>query len=405
MLPVDTPENSLTERVSGLKSGGCKAAAVFSQLLRGCCGTAAGPSGRAFCFCAALRPVVLVSRALSMNLSDSRYSEFALCREMLQTADIVAGFDPAPLDDIGAAVAAVGRLLMTGEGSSRIFPARSVMAHGRRRGWSCELATEAGRQASEYDLSGWAVFALSNSGQTAEVIRLFQKLAAEGHPHRYSLSAKAGSKLEQMATQGFVLSCGKEEAVAATKSVVEQALFYRAVLEHAAGTPMTAQRLSELAAGIEAALAATIDPALVERIAGAGTIYWAGRNDGVAEELTLKTNEITRKQSDFLEGTYAVHGIEEVMQAGDVVLWVEPYEESEDKFRETLGEPGVGLTIIAISSRETSFPTIRIPDVGDLGEFVQMAAGWSILAEVGLSLGIDLDRPERARKVGNEFLE
>ena len=93
------------------------------------------------------------------------------------------------------------------------------------------------------------------------------------------------------------------------------------------------------------------------------------------------------------------------MHAEDVVLWIEPYEESEDKFRETLGEPGVGLTIIAVASRETSFPTIRIPDAGDLGEFVQMAAGWSLLAEVGLSLGIDLDRPERARKVGNEFLE
>ena len=312
-----------------------------------------------------------------MNLSESRYSQFELCREMLQTAEIVAGFDPAALDGIGAEIAAAGRLLMTGEGSSRIFPARSVMAHARRCGWSCELATEAGRQASEYDLTGWAVFALSNSGQTAEVIRLFQKLEGAGHPRRYSLSARSGSKLEQMATQGFVLSCGKEEAVAATKSVVEQALFYRAVLEHAAGTPMPADRPGELAAGIEAALTATIDPALIERIAGAGTIYWAGRNDGVAEELTLKTNEIIRKKSDFLEGTYAVHGIEEVMHAEDVVLWIEPYEESEDKFRETLGEPGVGLTIIAVASRETSFPTIRIPDAGDLGEFVQMAGLWA----------------------------
>ncbi|MFP6763151.1 MAG: SIS domain-containing protein [Planctomycetaceae bacterium] len=340
-----------------------------------------------------------------MNLSESRYSQFALCREMIQTAEIVAGFDPAAMEGIGAEIAAAGRLLMTGEGSSRIFPARSIMAHARRCGWSCELATEAGRQASEYDLADWAVFALSNSGQTAEVIRLFQKLEAEGHPRRYSLSAKAGSKLEQMATQGFVLSCGKEEAVAATKSVVEQALFYRAALEHAAGTPLSPDRLSDLAAAIEAALAAVIDPTLIDQISAAGTIYWAGRNDGVAEELTLKTNEITRKKSDFLEGTYAVHGIEEVMQEEDVVLWVEPYEESEEKFRETLGEPGVGLKIIAVASRETSFPTIRIPDAGDLGEFVQMAAGWSILAEVGLALGIDLDKPERARKVGNEFLE
>ena len=45
----------------------------------------------------------------------------------------------------------------------------------------------------------------------------------------------------------------------------------------------------------------------------------------MAEELTLKTNEITRKSSDYLEGTYAVHGIEEVMNADEVVIWVEPY--------------------------------------------------------------------------------
>ena len=200
------------------------------------------------------------------------------------------------------------------------------------------------------------------------------------------------------------MSCGKENAVAATKSVVEQALFYRALLEHVAGTPTLSTRLGELAGQINAALTSTIDPELVQRIARAGTIYWAGRNDGVAEELTLKTNEITRKKSDFLEGTYAVHGIEEVMDAADVVLWVEPYEESEAKFRDVLCR-GVGLEIIAISSCQTSFPTIQIPEAGDLSDFVQIAAGWNVLVEVGITLGIDLDKPERARKVGNEFVD
>ena len=146
-----------------------------------------------------------------------------------------------------------------------------------------------------------------------------------------------------------------------------------------------------------------IDAAITQRIAEAGTIYWAGRNDGVAEELTLKTNEITRKKSDFLEGTYAVHGIEEVMDAKDVLLWVDPYEESESKFAECL-QKGVGMQVIAISSRPTSFPTITIPNAGDLSCFVQLAAGWNVLVEVGLKLGINLDKPQRARKVGNEFV-
>ena len=100
---------------------------------------------------------------------------------------------------------------------------------------------------------------------------------------------------------------------------------------------------------------------MVEAIAGASVVYWAGRNEGVAEELTLKTNEITRKTADFMEGTYAVHGIEEVMRRDQVVIWIDPYEGSEEKFEEVLVK-GVGMKVIAVASRPTRFPTIQIPD-------------------------------------------
>jgi len=62
------------------------------------------------------------------------------------------------------------------------------------------------------------------------------------------------------------------------------------------------------------------------------------------------------------------------------------------------------LTVIAIAPRATSFPTIRIPDAGGLQSYVNMCAGWNLLVEVGVRLGIDLDKPQRARKVGNEFV-
>ena len=337
-----------------------------------------------------------------MNLSDDKYTKFGLVRDMLATADVVASFDPQQTKEVAEAIARAGRLLMTGEGSSRLFPAKSAMAHARRKGWPLQLVTEAGRQAQEYDLAEWAVMALSNSGRTAEVIQLFSQLKEQGHENLYSLTAFADSKLESLATRGFVLGCGEEGAVAATMSVVEQALFYRALLEHAAGEPTLGPRLADLADQMRTCMTAEVDPALIEKIAGAGIIYWAGRNDGVGEELTLKTNEITRKPADFLEGTYAAHGVEEVMTADDVVLWIDPYEDSEAKFDEVLVQ-GVGLTIIAIAARETRFPTIRIPDAGDLAVYLQMAAGWNVLVETGVRLGVNLDKPERARKVGNEY--
>lgn len=342
-----------------------------------------------------------------MNSSDEKYLRYALCQEMLETANHVRNFDPSGQQEIAVTIAEVGRLLLTGEGSSRIFPAKNAIKYARQRGSELVLHTDAGRQSLDYELSKWAVFAASNSGKTAEVIRLFKQLSASGHNQRFSLSATADSILEGLASRGFVLSCGKEQAVAATKSVVEQGLFYRSLIEYTLGESNLESRLSQLGDGIESALRVEIAPEITQRIAKAGTIYWSGRNDGVAEELTLKTNEITRKKSDFMEGTYAVHGIEEVMDANDVVLWVEPFEESEAKFRDVLSDAtkGVGLDIIAISTRETSFPTIKIADCGDLTEFVQLAAGWNVLVEVGLALGINLDKPERARKVGNEFVE
>ena len=135
----------------------------------------------------------------------------------------------------------------------------------------------------------------------------------------------------------------------------------------------------------------------------AQTIYFAGYNDGVAEELTLKTNEITRRKSDYLEGTYAVHGIEEVMEKQDIVFVIDPIDAEIEKFQEVLVK-GVGLHVVAISDHDTPFDTIRVPDAGEMKPYVMLCAGWNLLVEIGLALGINLDKPERARKVGNELI-
>uniref|UniRef100_A0A7C2P3H8 Glutamine--fructose-6-phosphate aminotransferase [isomerizing] n=1 Tax=Schlesneria paludicola TaxID=360056 RepID=A0A7C2P3H8_9PLAN len=337
-----------------------------------------------------------------MHADRSPYSQFGLVRDMLEAADVICTFEPGVVQPLVQPIREAGRLFFTGEGSSRLFPAKAAIAQARRQGWPLVLHTDAGRQAQEYALSDWVVLGMSNSGRTAEVIRLFTALKQAGHQRRYSLTALPQSTLESLSNRGFVLTCGKEGAVAATKSVIEQALFCRALVEAVAGQETLKPRLASLSEMVRQALTMSLDSALIDKLAAAGTIYIAGRNDGVGEELTLKTNEITRKRSDFLEGTYAAHGIEEIMQADDVLLWIEPYAESEQKFHDVLVQ-GVGMTVVAIASRPTMFPTIPIPDAGDLGGFVQLAAGWNVLVEIGIKLGINVDKPQRARKVGNEF--
>ncbi len=60
--------------------------------------------------------------------------------------------------------------------------------------------------------------------------------------------------------------------------------------------------------------------------------------------------------------------------------------------------------MIAVAEEETPFPTIRIPQVEGYQTVLQLLAGWNILVQVGVALGINLDKAERARKIGNEFV-
>ena len=145
-----------------------------------------------------------------------------------------------------------------------------------------------------------------------------------------------------------------------------------------------------------------VPDALLRPLANAQHLYWAGRNDGVAEELTLKTNEITRRSSDFLEGTYALHGIEEVMQPGEALVVIEPFAAHEQAFDKALRRD-IGLPIVAIAARTTLFPTLPIPDWPECASYLQLAAGWNLLVEIALGDAIDLDKPRRARKVGQPF--
>jgi glucosamine--fructose-6-phosphate aminotransferase (isomerizing) len=337
-----------------------------------------------------------------MNLSQNNYSKFALAREMMDVVAVVKNFNGEQTRNVAQQIKSAGRLFLTGEGSSRIFPAKNAIRKALSWGLDVSVATDGSRQASQYDLSKYAVFCASNSGRTKEVVLLAKKLAAAGNDRRFALSANEGTILAEACKETFVLTCGWEQAVAATKSVIEQALFYESILLHIASRK-PAIPYDGLARMIEHTLTMPVDKSIVDIAAKATTIYFAGYNDGVAEELTLKTNEITRKKSDFLEGTYSVHGIEEVMDKNDIVFVVDPIDEEIEKFQDVLVK-GVGLTVVAIADRKTPFPTIQVEGAGNANPYLYLCAGWNLLLEIGLALNINLDKPERARKVGNEYL-
>ena len=326
-------------------------------------------------------------------------NKFSICREMAETAGIIKAFDPASVEPFLSAISKTSRLLMTGEGSSRIFPAKRSIADNSRNPGPKTLLTEGASQAGEYDLQDCTVLGASNSGRTKELVHFYRAIK-EKKPDfpLLAVTAHDNTPLTEIADLSYILKCGTEDAVAATKSVVEQGLFYQAVIESLRGGSLTG--LDVLSGQFEYVLNTPVENEWIEKLVNAPRIYFAGRNDGVAEELTLKTNEITRKASVFLEGTYALHGIEEVMKKDEVLILIDPFENEYEMYQNHL-ESGVGMTVLAVSENQTPFPTMRIPESSGFKEYLQLAAGWKIMVETGLAAGINLDKPERARKIGN----
>ncbi len=334
-----------------------------------------------------------------MNLQDNKYNQFFLIREMLETGEIVKHLDLKKILSYEKEVKKE-RVFFTGEGSSRIFPAKKIMYEAQKKGYKEDFYTDCATQALEYNLLDSTVFVASNSGRTKEDLELIQKLKRQNHDNIISIVANAGTPIMDEAHLSYLLTCGIEKAVPATKSVIEQALFYDLLFRKLNNAKLP--DFDKLGNLITQVLQMPIPEEITETLINAKIIYFAGRNNGVAEELALKANEIARKKSDFLEGTYVFHGVEEVMNTDEVVVIIDPFKDEEEKYKNVLIE-GIGLKVVAISTRKTIFPTIIIPEYGDFTNYLEIAAGWNLLVEVGINMSIDMDKTVRARKVGHKI--
>jgi glutamine---fructose-6-phosphate transaminase (isomerizing) len=334
-----------------------------------------------------------------MNLQDNKYNKFFLIREMLEIGEIVKRLDIKKILSYEKEVKKE-RIFFTGEGSSRIFPAKKIMYEARKKGYKEDFYTDSATQALEYNLLDSTVFVASNSGKTKEDLELIRKLKRQNHDNIISIVGNAGTPIMNEAHVSYLLTCGKEKAFPATKSVVEQALFYDLLFMKLNNADLPDfNKLGDL---IIQVLQMPIPEEITEALINSKIIYFAGRNNGVAEELTLKANEIARKKSDFLEGTYLFHGIEGVMNTDEVVVIVDPFKDEEEKYKNVLMK-GIGLKVVVISTRKTIFPTIIIPEYGDFTNYLEITAGWNLLVEIGINMGIDMDKTVQALKVGHNI--
>jgi len=280
-------------------------------------------------------------------------------------------------------------LLLIGEGSSRLFPAglaRTIAAAAPQRLRLCDLG---GRDAAALPLDGYQLLLVSNSGKSRELVELLGTLPRP--VQALALVGVAGGALQRGVPAALVLLDAPERAVAATVSVLAQAL----AISHAA---CEAAGLTVPWAALRAALLQAEALTLPPPAAGCERIWWSGPESGPAGELALKTMETAGCLGVHLPGTMALHGIEEVLGAQDLVISLQADERDADRLRERITATGARLLTIGPRGE------LVLPDLGPWSGCAHLVAGWRLLAQLALARGRDADRPVRARKVGNEHL-
>lgn len=328
-------------------------------------------------------------------------------QEMLETKKVCLNFNLDVTKEIAEQVGK-SRIIFTGMGSSLIFPGKQAKNRALKLRIINKVEAYFASDLFQYDdFSDTYIFLCSNSGKTKEIILLLDYAQKHG-AKCIAVTAVADSILAQRADAKIILNCGFEQGVAATKSVVEQGLVYDSLIFHLAKNQgkevdFNALRddLNKTAENIENNINAKVSADLLPSLVKEDHYFVVGLDNGVAEEITLKTYEIARKMALFFADTHIVHGPEESIDSGCALIFepkvFESYLSDFQKFSDK-----THCYLIGIDSNSL-IPGLEIEINETFRNYCLLAGGWAVLRNVAIELGIDIDHPVKASKVGNPF--
>lgn len=327
--------------------------------------------------------------------------------EMLETEQVVLNFDFNLTKDLAEKVGN-SKIIFTGMGSSLIFPGKHAKNRAMKLGIFNQVEAYFASDLFQYpDFSNTYVFLCSNSGKTKEVILLLDYIKSKG-AKCIAITAVADSILAQRSDEKIILTCGFEKGVAATKSVVEQALVYDSLIYHLAKNQgkevdfdLLKNELVKTAAAIKNNINLEVGEEFLKKLASSKNYFIVGLDNGMAEEITLKSYEIARKMALFYPDTHIVHGVEEAIEEGCAVIFhpssFKDYIPDFEKFSDKTNCQLIGV------DDQNLLQGVKVEINETFSNYCLLAAGWGILRNVGNKLGLDIDHPEKASKIGNPF--
>ena len=330
-------------------------------------------------------------------------------KEMLESAEVFKAFELGETKSLAEKIGEK-RIIFAGMGSSILFPGKNAKSRAFELSIKNKVDAFFASELLEYKKFPDTFFILlSNSGMTKETILLLKHLKKTKTKFA-AVTAVADSVLAKKSKNKVILGCGFESGVAATKSIMEQALILDSLMFNIAknqGGKVSFSKVRKSLADASRKILFNINLQLpefmLEALSKADSLYFAGTNKGFADEIVLKTHEIAGKRAYFYPATHIVHGIEESIKANPIILF-EPskFKPFIQDFKKFSGRTGCSL--LGIDAKDnSSIDTIKIKSNEFFNNYCLLAGSWGILRNIANELKINMDRPKKAVKVGNPY--
>jgi glucosamine--fructose-6-phosphate aminotransferase (isomerizing) len=253
------------------------------------------------------------------------------------------------------------------------------------------------------------VLALSQSGRTPDVLEYVERARAAG-AFTVALTNEPGSDLASAAEAVLPLDAGSEQAVAATKTYLNQIAALLLLAAHVAGTERRyaggIRLVSEELEGLIPDLERRLVP-LAASFAFTGRMFVIGRGAefATAREIALKLLETTRIAAEPLTATDLAHGPVAALDPLFPVWAVASEDETLPAVLEAAERiRATGAALIASGSaagRLEAEYSVPIPDLGSrlLSPLLSVVPGQLFAWALARAKGLDPDRPRGLSKV------
>ena len=301
---------------------------------------------------------------------------------------------------------------LVGHGTSDAAATFGTYAFGLLPGWTAlrDTISLTVYYGASFDLSTSAVIALSQSGQTPDVVEYVERTRKRG-AFTLALTNDPDSELAKAAGAMIPLSAGPERSVAASKTYMNE---LAAIALLAAGAAGRGKEFIEALRAVAALQADMLEP--LERAVAApavaftyvGRMYVIGRGleFATAREVALKLTETCRVAAEPLTATDLAHGPVAALDALFPVWTIASHDESLPAVIDgaaRVRQAGATLVASGTAAAEIEGAAFRLP-VPDpplplLSPLLSVVPGQLFAAALARAKGLDADHPERLNKV------